>query len=242
MNKRIWSVIGLLSLALLLFWGSTAYVQARWTGTGWQPSWRMGNGNGQYTGPNVMWGGMMNGGMMGPGMMGGWGYAGTGTPIAIDRAVEAVEQYLVAYGSPDLVVTEVMEFDNNFYAEVEEESSGIHAFELLINRYSGAVYPEPGPNMMWNSKYGHMGGWWGWASGRMSVTPEQARSYANRWLDGNLSGSTLADQADAFYGYYTIHTLRDGQISGMLSVNGYSGQVWYHTWHGDFIGMQTLEE
>jgi hypothetical protein len=21
----------------------------------------------------------------------------------------------------------------------------------------------------------------------------------------------------------------------MVSVNGYSGQVWYHTWHGTFI-------
>jgi hypothetical protein len=21
----------------------------------------------------------------------------------------------------------------------------------------------------------------------------------------------------------------------MLSVNGYTGQVWYHTWHGSFI-------
>jgi len=23
----------------------------------------------------------------------------------------------------------------------------------------------------------------------------------------------------------------------MLSVNGYTGQVWYHIWHGKFIGM-----
>jgi hypothetical protein len=21
----------------------------------------------------------------------------------------------------------------------------------------------------------------------------------------------------------------------MLSVNGYTGQIWYHTWHGNFI-------
>ncbi len=26
-----------------------------------------------------------------------------------------------------------------------------------------------------------------------------------------------------------------GAISGMLSVNGYTGQVWYHAWHGGFI-------
>jgi hypothetical protein len=29
--------------------------------------------------------------------------------------------------------------------------------------------------------------------------------------------------------------LKDGKVAGMLSVNGYTGQVWYHTWHGNFI-------
>jgi len=27
----------------------------------------------------------------------------------------------------------------------------------------------------------------------------------------------------------------------MLSVNGYSGQVWYHNWHGQFVDMLELE-
>jgi hypothetical protein len=42
-------------------------------------------------------------------------------------------------------------------------------------------------------------------------------------------------------GYYTIHTLRDGKIEGMLSVHGTTGQVWYHTWHGGFIRMEEEE-
>ena len=29
-----------------------------------------------------------------------------------------------------------------------------------------------------------------------------------------------------------------GEIFGMLSINGYSGDVWYHSWHGDFISME----
>jgi len=33
------------------------------------------------------------------------------------------------------------------------------------------------------------------------------------------------DEPDAFYGYYTLHVLRAGEIAGMLSVNGYTGQV-----------------
>ena len=36
--------------------------------------------------------------------------------------------------------------------------------------------------------------------------------------------------------------MKDGQVFGMLSVNGYSGEVWYHNWHGAFIEMEELEK
>src|SRR4030067_1263921 len=95
-----------------------------------------------------------------------------------------------------------MEFSDNFYTEVEEQSTGIHAFELLIDRYTGAVYPEPGPNMMWNTRYGHMGGmmggWRGRQAGPMSVTPERARDIAQGWMDKFLLGASAAQQADVF--------------------------------------------
>jgi hypothetical protein len=190
----------------------------------------------------------------GPGgcpVMGGWGAPGTGTPLTVDQAVERAQQFLTAYGNPDLILTEVMEFTNHFYVKVKEESTGIHAFELLIDRYTGAVHPEPGPNMMWNTKYGHrggmmsgmMGGWWGGTpGGEMTVSPEQARQNAQQFLDSYLPGATAADEVDTFYGYYTIHVLQDDAVVGMLSVNGYTGQAWYHTWHGDFISLRELEE
>jgi hypothetical protein len=71
----------------------------------------------------------------------------------------------------------------------------------------------------------------------MPVTSDQALKLAQEALDKLLPGTTTSDEADAFYGYYTIHVLRDGKVSGMLSVNGYSGEVWLHTWHGEFIDM-----
>ncbi len=74
----------------------------------------------------------------------------------------------------------------------------------------------------------------------MPVTEEQAKGFAQQFLDANLPGVTVGE-ADAFYGYYTLHTLRDGQIEGMLSVNGYNGAVWYHNWHGPFIQMKEFE-
>lgn len=204
------------------------------------------------SGPSSNQYGYGGGGAMGPGMMGGgfrsgtWDYPNSGTPLTLEQAVEAARQYVVGYGNPDLALTEVMEFSDNFYAQVEEKSANVHAFELLIDRYTGAVYPEPGPNMMWNSQYGHMrgmmGGWGDWQTGPISVTAEQALVFAQEWLDQYLPGMSTADQADAFYGYYTIHVLKDGQVYGMVSVNGYTGEVWYHTWHGNFIGMRELEE
>lgn len=168
-----------------------------------------------------------------------------GGTITMDQAAEAAQRY-ISYGNTDLKLTEVMEFSDNFYAEVEEENTGIHAFELLVDRYTGTVSPEPGPNMMWNTRYGHMGGMMGgWGrqqSGEMFVTPDLARDIAQQWLDQNLPGAAAAEDADAFYGYYTIHVMQGGQVSGMLSVNGYSGEVWYHNWHGSFIDMQEMED
>ncbi len=183
---------------------------------------------------------MGSGGMMGPGMMGGWGSDNPDRKqITVDEAAEAVERYLGGYDQ-DLALAEVMEFAWNFYAEVEEKSTGIHAMELLIDKYTGRVYPEMGPNMMWNTKYGMMGNNSA-ATAEMTVTPEQAKVLARQFLDANMPGVTVGE-ADIFYGYYTLHTIRDGRIEGMLSVNGDRGGVWYHDWHGTFIGMEEFHD
>jgi hypothetical protein len=164
-----------------------------------------------------------------------------GTPA---EAREAVEAYLAPY--PELRVAEVMEFSNHFYAEVEEKETGIGAMELLVWR-DGRVTPEPGPNMMWNQKYGHrgmMGGgmmgfqpWGAVSPAQMPIRPEKAREIARQYLVGVMPGAE-AGEPEPFYGYYTLHVLRSGKIIGMLSVNGYSGAVWYHSWHGEFLGME----
>jgi len=176
--------------------------------------------------------------------MGGWDrYNPNAEQITIDEAAEAVKRYLSAYGQ-DLALAEVMEFAWNFYAEVEEETTGIHAMELLIDKYTGQVYPEMGPNMMWNTKYSPMAGMMGsqnTATAEMPITTEPAKALAQQFLDANLPGVTTGE-AEVFYGYYTLHTLKDGQIEGMLSINGYNGAVWYHNWHGPFIGMEEFHD
>jgi hypothetical protein len=97
-----------------------------------------------------------------------------------------------------------------------------------------------GPNMMWNTQYGHMAGV-GMMRGyspqpgvQPTVSADQAVQVAQQWLDQNQPGSGT-EAPDSFPGYYTLHITRDGAITGMLSVNAYTGQVWYHTWHGAFV-------
>ncbi len=165
-----------------------------------------------------------------------------GEVTSLQEAQEAVEAYLGQLGYQDLHATEIMEFERNFYAIVAEEETGIGAMELLVDKSSGAVGPEPGPNMMWNAEYGmHRGGGMmgmmnNSATGELTLSPKEAEDVAQRWLDANFPGRT-AGEADPFYGYYTLHFLNDGEIEGMLSVHGSSGDVWYHSWHGDFIAM-----
>lgn len=174
-----------------------------------------------------------------------------GVPLTLEEARLAVERYLSAYGDDNLTVHEVMEFELNFYAIVEEKDTDRGAFEVLVDKWGGVVRPEPGPNMMWNVRYGMMGGRammgyrmmerYGYGRpnlGAMTVTQEQAVQRAQDWLDRNLPGvQARPDDVDVFYGYYTLHVWKDGRIYGMLSVHGDSGQVWYHTWHGNFVAM-----
>jgi len=69
-----------------------------------------------------------------------------------------------------------------------------------------------------------------------SVSAEQARSVANSGLARQGAGLTAA-QPDAFPGYFTMETVKDGTIVGMLSVNAGTGAVFYHWWHGTFVAM-----
>jgi len=192
---------------------------------------------------------------IGPGMMGrggaaacsGWGeQSGMESAealsgmLSIEHAHEAVERYIATLGDVSLKVAEVMEFERNFYAIVEESDTGIGALELLVDKWTGAVGPEMGPNMMWNGRYGmhgRGGRMMGRANERNRIAPQEALQIAQRWLGTHRAGVKAEEHADPFYGYYTIHTVKEGQIEGMLSVHGTTGQVWYHTWHGAFLRM-----
>lgn len=190
------------------------------------------------------------------GMMGLW-YTQiqiqAGNPITIDGAKTIAQQYLASTQNPNLAIKEIMEFQNNFYIDYNEKNTGIGAFEMLIWKQAppsgmgggmmggrimtGVIVPEPGPNMVWNTKYGMMEqGMMGTRNqeSAMAIGKDRALQIGQSYLDENLSGAKVED-ATQFYGYYTIDYTVNGKIAGMLSVNGQTEEVWYHSWHGAFI-------
>ena len=275
MNKVLrFTLLGIAIIVLVggLFFAGAVYARA----TGFAFPWMLG----ARTGFRMMGGGFgpsniprmgMMGGRNGFSMIGGYASnAGKTTPLTADQAKSAAGIYLTTLNNPDLKIAEVMIFDNNAYVRVIEQSTGIGAFELLVDPLSKVAYPEHGANMMWNLKYsgmnhsqmmggstgtvrgpGMMGGNGGMmgnyssntnpatVSADMPVKPAQALQIAQKYLDSALPGTKTATDADPFYGYYTIDFLRDSKTAGMLSVNGYSGQVILHIWHGKFIEEQT---
>jgi len=191
-----------------------------------------------------------NGGM-GGGCMGRWGYGastypGAGTTVTqltINQAIQIAQTYVASLNNPDLKVSQVEEYTANFYVVVSERSTGYGAFQLLINKNTGVVTPEPGPNMMWNTKYTFGAGYCNWCRVAPTTAPvvtvDQANANAQQYLDVYYPGTTVGD-VTTFYGYYNVEVLNAGNTYGMLSVNAYTGQVWYHTWHGAFIQEATV--
>jgi hypothetical protein len=172
-------------------------------------------------------------------------YSNNGAAITIDTAVTIAQRYLTSLNNPDLAIDEVEEYTQNFYVLYYEKSTGFGAFEMLIDKYTGSIYTEVGPNMMWNAKYGMMsGGMMGnyyqtAPTATMPVTVDQAKADAQQYLNAYHPGTT-AGEVFAFYGYYHVEVLSSGKIYGMLSVNGYTDQVWYHNWHGTFVQQVEL--
>jgi hypothetical protein len=211
-------------------------------------------------------------GMMGAsaGMMGGThgaggaGASGAAVPTAaqLRNVAVRIETWLGRSGYTGFQVAEVMAFSNNDYVAVHDPS-GMPAFELLTNPQATWVIEEP-TSMMWNTKYGMMGGlgsrvspmmggwmtggsrqgWYGNGSGKITSSGHAVK-VANSWLAEASPGEQVASDAGGsamghFPGYYTFDTTKGGQTVGMLSVNASNGAVWYHAWHGKFLGELEL--
>lgn len=226
--------------------GSSFAVSRAQMGSG---SGGMGGGNNQTNMGNGMGGVML--------ISGGVPYHADGSRVTMDDAIAIATRYLAALSIRSLQLDEVEEWEFNYYVVVKESlPSQYKAFQLLIDKWTGAVMPEPGPNMMWNLKYGRMmnsisSGMPGVMKKRdqsigdpnMSVTPQAALQDATQFVQQRFARALAVMQpGDTYYGYYNFDVADGvtGQKYGMLSVNGGTGQVWYHTWHGNYIQGREL--
>lgn len=152
-------------------------------------------------------------------------------PIPPAEARARLESFAKRFSS-EARLKDFMSFSENYYAQVVD-AKGNGLVEILADRYTGSVYLEPGPNMMWNTR---------WGMGMMQVQPSVAVRYdkaaaqklAEQFLKGYLPGARVME-GQAFSGYYTFDFGRK-EIEGMMSVSAYTGEVWIHTWHGVFLG------
>jgi hypothetical protein len=199
------------------------------------------------------------------GMIGQWSQStqqpqSPSSAVTMDQAKAIAEQYLTSTQNPSLAIKEIMEFEYNFYIIYYEKDTGRGAFEMVIWKGTppsnwkggdmmgggmmgggaaiGTIAPEPGPNMMWNTKYSYVGGGMmgteNELASTMTVSQSQAERYAQTYLNQN-SNNAKTEMSTEFYGYYTFDFTVNGKIAGMLSINGNTGQAWYHSWHGGFV-------
>jgi hypothetical protein len=229
--RRMWLALGLTAAVAVLV-ASVAIVAG---GAGRGPRTIIVGGNGMMGGPASGSGAGMMGGtgamMGGTGMMGALWLAGNGAPVASIAGARA--RAGIAAAETGLHAGEVIWFDNGFYVELKD-TAGEPATEVIVDPTSGAVVTEPGPAMMWNTRYG-MHGLIGGPHSGSAISAQRAQQIATGWLNANLPGRA-AQPPDSYPGYYTLETTTaQGTINGMLSVNATTGQVWYHTWHGRFI-------
>ena len=126
-----------------------------------------------------------------------------------------------------------------------DATTGAGLAEVLVDRYTGVAQPEPGPDMLWNTRFGMTGGQYG--NGMMGgsnqgrqvpsasrYTQTAAQKLADSFVAGYLPGGKVLEGLP-FPGYYTFDYGRKA-TEGMLSVNAFTGEVWVHGWHGVYLG------
>ena len=191
-------------------------------------------------------GGMMGGGMRGPaGYQLGCGFNPGFVASTPTEAAQAATAFLDETFWADRALNghEVSTFSNHYAVVVTETDTGDGAMVLLVDRLTGVVSPEPGSNMMWNGRYDTRGGgMYGGAVTRpdeMPITMADARQSAEQFAQQYAPDAQIA-RVTPFYGHYVVALDQDGGQRRILSVDGYTGQVWYHSWHGSFEGAQAL--
>ena len=221
-------ILGMIAVVISAFVVTSAFAQM---GDGMGGGGHMGDGH---------HGGGMGHGMHGSGDMvpGMWkntlshGYLDILKPIAsaADARV-AIEDFIAAVNS-NLQISELWEYETVYKAELSD-TNGQKAFDLLADKFTGAVGPEMGLHMMRNASYGK--GLYKVPVFRknLTITPDQATTYAQTFLENNNSLiDYILGSPEVYPGYYKFHTTVttvSGPFGMDILVNGYNGKIWMNT-------------
>ncbi|HIE27446.1 TPA: c-type cytochrome [Candidatus Poribacteria bacterium] len=172
-----------------------------------------------------------------------------GEEVNIDKAKEIAQEYLFYLNFPDLTLGELVEYNQSFVVKYQEKSTGRYAFDVLLDKHDGGIYPAMGPTMGWNTKYGGADGMMGGMQGGMMgdlfgdtrVNLDEAQRLAQKFLaQNNLQMTLNSDHLHLYYGFYEFHCEKDGLPTYLIAVNGYTGQVFYETWLGQIVSIADL--
>ncbi|MBI4525371.1 MAG: PepSY domain-containing protein [Deltaproteobacteria bacterium] len=202
-----------------------------------------------------MGGGHMGGGAPGTHMGGGSGYGMRGyggmvsrmmgktishgyldilTPLENPGDARAAIQSFIDASSSSLQISELWEYETAYKAELSD-LNGARAFDLIADRFTGAVAPEMGLSMMMNASYGK--GIYKTPSfgKKLKISAEQATAIAQDFVNDNSLSYSLATPED-YPGYYKFHTTDSTGFGLDVMVNGYNGGIWMNTVLGKPVG------
>jgi len=165
-----------------------------------------------------------------------------GPELTINSIKNSVNNYISESQNTNLSIEKIILFDNHGYAQIIESDTGIGAMEVLIDPPTKRVYPEHGPNITWNLKYGssknlNMFNYDG-VSDNLPSSMTISKSHAVEIIKDYLEKYPIAESYNdptTFYGYYSFILYEKGQVTGVISVNGFSGNTMLHLWHGQYI-------
>jgi hypothetical protein len=197
---------------------------------------QMGTGNmmGGGTTPGQMGGGMGSG-MTGAGSMVSRmmantiseGDLNTLNSITSPAEAHAAIQAFIGASSSTLQISELWEYGTAYKAELSD-STGAMAFDMIVDKFTGAVGPEMGLSMMMNASYGNGIYKTPKFAKKLTVTAEQATAIAQNFVNNNGLGYTLGTP-EVYPGYYKFHATDSHGFGLEIMVNGYNSAIWMNS-------------
>lgn len=156
-----------------------------------------------------------------------YGYLNVVNPLNTPEEARTTIQGFIDLAYSNLSISEIWEYGAVYKAELSD-TNGAKAFDLLVDKFTGAVSPEMGMTMMLNASYGR--GLYRTSSfgANLVLTPQQATDVAQKFVEKNTLGYAL-DIPEIYPGYYRFHTTTAAGFGMDIMVNGYNGGIWMNT-------------